>query len=133
MSYSKEQNLSLLSKNKKNEERSIILPFFVEQFSIYYNKYNKKLVITEKTSFNENKYNKKNNNISIESEDDNYLLTKEIILLKKGLAKKSELSKDIKKQLRELRPERISQISLFGYTSKKIYRKKTSNFKNYRF
>ncbi len=131
LSYSKEQ--SLLSKNKKNEERSIILPFFVEQFSIYYNKYIKKLVITEKTNFNENKYNKKNNNISIESEDDNYLLTKEIILLKKGLAKKSELTKDIIKQLRELRPEKISQISLFGNTSKKIYKKKTSNFKIYRF
>ena len=125
LSYSKE-SISISSKNKKNEEKSILLPFFTEQFHIYYDIYNKQLIINDKNCFKENKNNKRSN----ELDDDDYLLTKEILLLKNGLTKKSELNKEIKRKLRELLPIKIANFSLFGH--KKIYRKKTSNYKSHR-
>ena len=129
LSYSKEQNLSIYSKNKKNEDKSICLPFFQENFNIVYNKYNKKLIINEKNKYSENNTNKKG--IIIDSDDEDYQLTKEIILLKKGLAQKSELGKEIKKKLKKIRPERIYYLTLLG--EKKIYKKKSSNYKHYVF
>ena len=123
LNYSKE---SLSSKNKKNDNINICLPFLLEQFSILYNKYNKKLIIDKKND--ENKKTK-NNFTNIDSDDDDYQLTKEIILLKKGLAKKSELSSEMKKKLREIKLERVYKLSLFG--NRRIYKKKTDNYKNY--
>ena len=123
LSYSKEQNLSNSFKNKDNGE--IYLPLSIENFNIQYNIYNKKLVINDNNLNNENKFNK-NNIINIEDDDD-YQLTKEIILLKRGLSKNSELKNEIKKKLKELRPKRIYQLSLLG--NKNVYKKKISNYK----
>ena len=130
LSYSKEQNISLCSKNKKIEERSICLPFLQEHFNISYNKYNKQLIINDKNKFYDNN-NNKINGIFIDSDDDDYQLTKEIILLKKGLAKKTELSREIKRKIKKLRPERVYNLSLFG--NKRIYKKKSSNYRSFKF
>ena len=124
LSYSKE---SFTSKKKANENKNICLPFLVERFSLLYNKYNKKLIINDK---NESDKTKKGY-INIDSDDEYYQLTKEIILLKKGLAKKSELSNEMKKKIRELKPERVYKLCLFG--NRRIYKKKTNNYKNYIF
>ena len=126
LSYSKEQNLSFNSKKENNnmEENSISFPFFIENFNIFYNKKNKVLIINGNEKDNDNKYLKNNDN---DSDDDYYQLTKEILLLKKGLAKKSELSKEIKRKLKNIRPQRIYQLSLIG--SKGIYKKKRYNYK----
>ena len=118
LSYSKERNLSISSGEKKKEE-SISLPFLVENFNVQYNIYNKKLLIDEK---NKIEYNNKRNNINNDSEDDDYQLTKEIILLKKGLTKKNELNNVIRKKLREIIPERNYRLTLFG--NKKNIKKK---------
>ena len=61
------------------------------------------------------------------SDDDEYQLTKEIILLKRGLAKRSELSAEMKKRLRNIRMQRVYILSLIG--KNKIYKKKTSTYK----
>ena len=127
LSYSKERNLSISSGEKKNEEISISLPFLVENFNVQYNIYNKKLIIDEK---NKMEYNNKKSNINNDSEDDDYQLTKEIILLKKGLSKKNELNNIIKKKLREIIPERNYKLTLFG--NKKLYRKKMKIYKNHK-
>ena len=119
LSYSKEQNISFISKKMNINDKNISLPFSIEQFNIHYNKFNKDLIINDG-----NKKNIENNN---ESEDDDFQLTKEIILLKRGLAKKSELSSELRKKIREMRIQRIHTLSLFG--SKKIYKKKMSNYK----
>lgn len=128
LSYSKEQNMSFNSKKERNngdvEEESISLPFFIENFNIIYNKKSKRLIINDKEKDNDNKCLKNNDN---DSDEDYYQLTKEILLLKKGLAKKSELSKEIKKKLKDIRPQRIYQLSLID--SKGIYKKKRSNYK----
>ena len=128
LSYSKEQNMSFNSKKERNnnnvEENSISLPFFIESFNIFYNKKSKRLIINDKEKDNENKCLKNNDN---DSDEDYYQLTKEILLLKKGLAKKSELSKEIKRKLKDIRPQRIYKLSLIG--SKGIYKKKRSNYK----
>ena len=126
LSYSKENNISISSKSKKN---SLVLPLFVEKFNINYDVYNKQLIINDKSCFKEDKNNKRNNDF----DDDDYLLTKEILLLKKGLAKKSELNNEMKRKLKELRPVKIVNFSLFEVGHKKIYMKKTTNYKNYRF
>ena len=127
LSYSKENNISISSKSKKN---SIVFPFFVEKFNIYYDVYNKQLIINDKSCFKEDKNNIRNNDF----DDDDYLLTKEILLLKKGLAKKSELNNEMKRKLKELKPVKIANFSLFKVGHKKIYMKKTTtNYKNYRF
>ena len=119
LSYSKEQNISFISKKMNINDKNICLPFLIEKFNIQYNKYNKDLLINDI-----NKKNIENNN---ESEDDDFQLTKEIILLKRGLAKKSELSNELRKKIREMRIQRIHTLSLFG--NKKIYIKKMSNYK----
>ena len=119
LSYSKEQNISFISKKMNINDKNISLPFLIEKFNIHYNKYNKDLII-----YDINKKNIENNN---ESEDDDFQLTKEIILLKRGLAKKSELSNELRKKIREMRIQRIHTLSLFG--NKKIYIKKMSNYK----
>lgn len=128
LSYSKEQNLSFNSKkeryNDNLEDHSISLPFFIENFNIFYNKKSKRLIINDNEKDNDNKYLKNNDN---DSDDDYYQLTKEILLLKKGLAKKSELSKEIKRKLKDIRPQRIYQLILIGF--KGIYQKKRSNYK----
>ena len=129
LSYSKEQDISLLSKNKKNEDRSICLPFLQEHFNITYNKYNKQLTINDKNKYDNS--NNTKNGIFIDSDDDDYQLTKEIILLKRGLAKKNELSREIKRKIRKLRPERVYNFSLLG--SKRIYKKKSSNYRSFKF
>ena len=87
------------------------------------------MIINEKNKYSENNTNKKG--IIIDSDDEDYQLTKEIILLKKGLAQKSELGKAIKKKLKKIRPERIYYLTLLG--EKKIYKKKSSNYKHYVF
>ena len=61
------------------------------------------MLIDEK---NKIEYNNKRNNINNASEDEDYQLTKEIILLKKWLTKKNELNNVIRKKLREIIPER---------------------------
>ena len=128
LSYSKEQNLSLNSKKERNnddiEEHSISLPFFIENFNIIYNKKSKRLIINDNEKGIDNKCFKNNDN---DSDEDYYQLTKEILLLKKGLAKKNELSKEIKRKLKDIRPQRIYQLSLIG--SKGIYKKKRGNYK----
>ena len=131
LSNSKKFNISISSKNKKNEEKSIALPFITEQFNLYYNIHNKKLIINDKNFCNDT-CNKKNN-INHDSDDEEYLLTKEILLLKKGLAKKNELSKEIRRKMRHCRIKRIAEFSLYGNGAKKIYKKKTGNYKNHRF
>ena len=77
----------------------------------------KDLIITDK--------NKKNKEINNESDDDDYQLTKEIILLKRGLTAKSELSKKLVKKMRQMRMQRVCNMNLFG--NKKIYKKKMSS------
>jgi hypothetical protein len=116
LSYSKEQNISFFSKKFIQNEKSISLPFLIEQFFLYYNKITKDLIITDR--------NKKNKEINIESDDDDYQLTKEIILLKRGLTEKSELSKELMKKMRQMRIQRVCNMNLFG--KKKIYKKKMS-------
>jgi hypothetical protein len=116
LSYSKEQNISFFSKKFIQNEKSISLPFLIEQFFLYYNKITKDLIITDR--------NKKNKEINIESDDDDYQLTKEIILLKRGLTEKSELSKELLKKMRKMRIQRVCNMNLFG--NKKIYKKKMS-------
>ena len=118
LSYSKEQNISFFSKKMNINEKNLYLPFSIEQFNIYYNNINKNLIINDKN-------NKKFNNN--ESDDDDYQLTKEIILLKRGLAKKSELSAEIRKKIRNMKTQRIYTLNLLG--NKKVYRKKTNNYK----
>ena len=121
LSYSKEQNLSYISKRNNINEKNLFLPFSIEQFNIFYNKKNKGLKINDK-----NKYVK---NIENESDDDDYYqLTKEIILLKRGLAKKSELSNDLKRKIKNMRMQRVYTINLLGI-HKVLYRKKMSNYK----
>jgi hypothetical protein len=128
LSYSKEQNMSFNSKKERNngdvEEESISLPFFIENFNIIYNKKSKRLIINDNEKGIDNKCFKNNDN---DSDEDYYQLTKEILLLKKGLAKKNELSKEIKRKLKDIRPQRIYQLSLID--SKGIYKKKRSNYK----
>ena len=124
LSNSKKCNISISSKNKKNEEKSLVLPFFIEQFNLYYDICSKQLIINNKN---------KKNDVNHESDDEEFLLTKEILLLKKGLAKKSELSKEIRRKMRDFRIKRIDEFSLFRIGCKKIYKKKTGNYKNYRF
>ena len=116
LSYSKEQNISFFSKKFIQNEKSISLPFLIEQFFLYYNKITKDLIITDR--------NKKNKEINNESDDDDYQLTKEIILLKRGLTEKSELSKELMKKMRQMRIQRVCNMNLFG--EKKIYKKKMS-------
>jgi len=116
LSYSKEQNISFFSKKIVSNEKSIFLPFLIEQFFLYYNKITKDLIITDR--------NKKNKEINNESDDDDYQLTKEIILLKRGLTEKSELSKELMKKMRQMRIQRVCNMNLFG--NKKIYKKKMS-------
>ena len=118
LSYSKEQNISFFSKKMNINEKNLFLPFSIEQFNIYYNNINKNLIINDKN-------NKKIANN--ESDDDDYQLTKEIILLKRGLAKKSELSTELRKKIRNMKTQRIYTLNLLG--NKKVYRKKTSNYK----
>jgi len=118
LSYSKEQNISFFSKKMNINEKNLFLPFSIEQFNIYYNNINKNLIINDKN-------NKKITNN--ESDDDDYQLTKEIILLKRGLAKKSELSTELRKKIRNMKTQRIYTLNLLG--NKKVYRKKTSNYK----
>ena len=118
LSYSKEQNISFFSKKMNLNEKNLFLPFSIEQFNIYYNNLNKNLVI------NDNNNKKITNN---ESDDEDYQLTKEIILLKRGLAKKSELSAELRKKIRNMKTQRIYTLNLLG--NKKVYRKKTSNYK----
>ena len=117
LSYSKEQNISFFSKKIVPNEKSLFLPFLIEQFFLYYNKLTKDLIITDK--------NKKNKEINNESDDDDYQLTKEIILLKRGLTAKSELSKKLVKKMRQMRIQRVCNMNLFG--NKKIYKKKMSS------
>ena len=117
LSYSKEQNISFFSKKIVPNEKSLFLPFLIEQFFLYYNKLTKDLIITDK--------NKKNKEINNESDDDDYQLTKEIILLKRGLTAKSELSKKLVKKMRQMRMQRVCNMNLFG--NKKIYKKKMSS------
>ena len=122
LSYSKERDSSISSKEKQNDEISISLPFLIEHFNIYYDINTKKLIKNDKYK---NNYNvKKNFNFeNNDSEDDDYQLTKEIILLKKGLSKKNNINKDIIKTItNKLRPERNFKVTLFG--NKKIYMKK---------
>ena len=119
LSYSKEQNISFFSKKYNINDKSIVLPFSIEQFHIYYNKQNKNLILNDN-----NKKIKESNN---ESDDENFQLTKEIILLKRGLAKKSELSNELRKKLKSLRMQRVNTLSLFG--GNKIYKKKNSIYK----
>ena len=103
-----------------NFDKKIYPPFSIEQFFINYNKKNQNLEINDK-----NEKTKKNfDNIS---DDDEYQLTKEIILLKRGLAKRSELSAEMKKRLRNIRMQRVYILSLIG--KNKIYKKKTSTYK----
>ena len=128
LSYSKERNISIFSDRKKNEEISISLPFLMDHFNIQYNIYNKKLIINDNKKNNEK--GSKKNSINFDSEDDDYQLTKEIILLKKGLAKKSEPSEEIKRKLRVIIPERIFNLTLAG--NKGIYRRKRSAYRNHR-
>ena len=116
LSYSKEQNISFFSKKFIQNEKCISLPFLIEQFFLYYNKITKDLIITDR--------NKKNKEINNESDDDDYQLTKEIILLKRGLTEKSELSKELMKKMRQMRIQRVCNMNLFG--KKKIYKKKMS-------
>ena len=121
LSYSKEQNLSFISKKNNINEKNLFLNFSIEQFTIFYNKWNKSLKINDK--------NKHRNNIDNESDDDEYYqLTKEILLLKRGLAKKSELSTDLKKKMKNMRMQRVYTLNLLG-NHKVLYRKKTSNYK----
>ena len=110
LSYSKEQN----NINEKN-----IFLHSIEQFNIYYNKFNKSLIINDK--------NNKNKILKNESDDDDYQLTTEIILLKRGLAKKSELSNELRKKIREMRMQRIYMLNIPG--NNKVYKKKNSNYK----
>ena len=117
LSYSKEQNISFFSKKIVPNEKSLFLPFLIEQFFLYYNKLTKELIITDK--------NKKNKEINNESDDDDYQLTKEITLLKRGLTEKSELSKELMKKMRQMRIQRVCNMNLFG--NKKIYKKKMSS------
>ena len=132
LSNSKKFNISISSKNKKIEEKSFALPFIREQFNLYYNIHNKKLIINDKNFCDDNTCNKKNNK-NHDSDDEEYLLTKEILLLKKGLAKKNELNKEIRRKMRHYRIKRIAEFSLYGNGAKKIYKKKTGNYKNHRF
>ena len=118
LSYSKEQNISFFAKKMNINEKNLFLPFSIEQFNIYYNNITKNLIINDKN-------NKKIANN--ESDDDDYQLTKEIILLKRGLAKKSELSAELRKKIRNMKTQRIYTLNLLG--NKKVYRKKTSNYK----
>ena len=74
-----------------------------------------------------NDNNKKIKESNNESDDENFQLTKEIILLKRGLAKKSELSNELRKKLKSLRMQRVNTLSLFG--GNKIYKKKNSIYK----
>ena len=110
-----DDTISLSYTNDKN----VFFPFLIEQFNIYYNKLNQNLIIIDK--------NKKNIEINNESDDDDYQLTKEIILLKRGLAKKSELSDELRKKIKEMRIQRIYTLNVFG--NKNIYKKKVSNYK----
>ena len=114
LSYSKEQNMSFFSKKIIHNEKSLFLPFLIERFFLFYNKFTKDLIITDK--------NKKNKEINNESDDDDYQLTKEIILLKRGLTEKSELSNELMKKMRQMRVQRVCNMKLFG--GKKIYKKK---------
>ena len=124
--------MSLNSKKERNnddiEEHSISFPFFIENFNIIYNKKSKRLIINDNEKDIDNKCLKNNDNDNDnDSDEDYYQLTKEILLLKKGLAKKNELSKEIKRKLKDIRPQRIYQLSLIG--SKGIYKKKRGNYK----
>lgn len=128
LSYSKERDINIFSDRKKNEEISISLPFLVEHFNMQYNIYNNKLIINDNKKNNDK--GSKKNSVNFDSEDDNYQLTKEIILLKKGLAKKTELSGEIKRKLRVIIPQRIYNLTLEGI--KRIYKRKKSSYINHR-
>ena len=131
--YSKEKNLSISSKEIKNEDISISLPFLIEHFNIQYDIYTKKLIKIDKNKNVDNNIKKIINfeNVNIEDDDD-YQLTKEIILLKKGLSKKEELNDDLIKKINASnKPERNFNITVLG--NKKIYRKKLSSYMNYIF
>ena len=120
LSYSKEQNISFISK-----KMNIIPSFSIEKFNIWYNIHNKNLVINNKNKI-------KNILLNNESDDDEYfLLTKEIFLLKRGLAKKNELNYELRKKIKEMRMQKVYTLNLLG--NKKIYKKKTSNYKNTKF
>ena len=121
LSYSKEQNISIQSKNRNFDRKNSFYPFLMENFSIEYNTIDKNLIINDK-----NQNNKSNMNDNDE-DDDNFQLTKEIILLKKGLSKKTKLSNEIKQKLRQIKPQRIYKLCLLG--NKGIYKKKISNYK----
>ena len=107
LSYSKEQNISIISKRNNINEKNLFIPFSIEQFYISYDKRNKSLKINDK-------------NI--------YQLAKEIILLKRGLAKKNELSNELRKKMKNMRMQRIYTLNLLG-NHRVLYRKKTSNYK----
>ena len=121
LSYSKEQNISIISKRNNINEKNLFIPFYIEQFYISYDKRNKSLKINDK--------NKNRNLIDNESDDDDfYQLAKEIILLKRGLAKKNELSNELRKKMKNMRMQRIYTLNLLG-NHRVLYRKKTSNYK----
>ena len=104
---------------------NIIPSFSIEKFNIWYNIHNKNLVINNKNKI-------KNILLNNESDDDEYfLLTKEIFLLKRGLAKKNELNYELRKKIKEMRMQKVYTLNLLG--NKKIYKKKTSNYKNTKF
>lgn len=132
LSYSKEKNLSISSKEIKNDDINISLPLLMEHFNIQYDIYTKKLIKIDK---NKNLVNNIKKNIifeNVDSEDDDYQLTKEIIFLKKGLSKKGELNDDLIKKINaSIQPERNFNLTILG--NKKIYRKKITSYMNHNF
>lgn len=104
----------------------------MEHFNIQYDIYTKKLIKIDK---NKNLVNNIKKNIifeNVDSEDDDYQLTKEIIFLKKGLSKKGELNDDLIKKINaSIQPERNFNVTILG--NKKIYRKKITSYMNHNF
>lgn len=132
LSYSKEKNLSISSKEIKNDDISISLPLLMEHFNIQYDIYTKKLIKTDKNKNLDNNIKKNIIFENVDSEDDDYQLTKEIILLKKGLSKKEELNDDLIKKINaSIKPERNFNVTVLG--NKKIYRKKITSYMNHNF
>ena len=130
--YSKEKNLSISSKEIKNDDISLSFPFLMEHFNIQYDISTKKLIETDKNKNADNNIKLNKNFENVDSEDDDYQLTKEIILLKKGLSKKDVLNDDLIKKINaSIKPERNFNVTVLG--NKKIYRKKISSYMNHNF
>ena len=111
-------NDSITQKKSENDQNSIRIPFFIENFSIEFNSKNKILSIVGIKKYVNNNFSQKKLKNTVDDSEDEFQLTKEIQLLKNTLTTRKDIATKLIKIIKSLKITKGFQTTILSTKNK---------------